>query len=81
MPCIPMQIETIKSLSRLGTGPALSFTERVVVSALFLHRMSVFRVNLSRLIHNAVNTAGLCPHQNLNEIFILSFPVPWSLAL
>ena len=74
-PCVPMQIETTKSLSRRGTGPALSFTERVVVSALFLHRMSVFHVNLSHLIHNAVNTAGLCPHQNLNEIsyFVFSF--------
>ena len=52
-------------------GPALSFTERVAVSSLFLHRISVVHVNLSCLIHNAVDTVdtvGQCPHQLKDEI-------------
>ena len=48
--------KAIKSLSRQGTGMTLSFTERVAVSSLFLHRISVVRENLSRLIHNAADT-------------------------
>ena len=61
--CIPMQIKPNKSLSRQGTGPALSFTERAAMSSLFLHRISIVRVNLSHLIRNAVDTAGWCLHR------------------
>ena len=63
MPCIPMQIKPNKGLSRQGTGPALSFTERAAMSSLFLHRISVVCVNLSCLTHNAMDTVGRCPHQ------------------
>ena len=63
MPCIPKQINPNKSLSRDGTGLALSFTERVAMSSLFLHRISVVHVNLSCLIHNAVGTVGQCLDQ------------------
>ena len=52
-----------KSLSRQGTGPALSFTERVAVSSLFLHRISVICVNLFHLTHNTEDTVGQCLHQ------------------
>ena len=58
-----MQIKPNKSLSRHGTGLALSFTEREAVSSLFLHRIFVVRVNFSRLIHNRVEIAGWCLHQ------------------
>ena len=60
-PCIPMQIKPSKSLSRQGTGPGLSFTERAAVPSLFLHRISIVCVSLSRLIHNAADTVGQCP--------------------
>ena len=58
-----MQIKPNKSLPRQGTGRP-SFTERAAVSSLFLHRTSVVRVNLSRLIHNAADTMGQCPHHS-----------------
>ena len=61
MPCIPMQIKPNKSLSRQGTGSALSFTERCGV-ILFPPQDSVVRVKLSHFIHNAADTAGWCPH-------------------
>ena len=61
-PCIPMQVTPNKSLSRQGSGPAPSFTERADESSIFLHRISVVPVNLSHLIHNAVGIVGRCPH-------------------
>ena len=64
--CIPMQIKPNKSLSRQGTGPVLSFADRAAMSFLFLHRISVVCVNLSRLIHNAADTVGWCPHHYLS---------------
>ena len=60
-PCISMQIKSNKSLSRRGTGPALSFAERAAVSSPFLHRISVVCVNLSHLIHNTADTVDQCP--------------------
>ena len=56
--CIPVQVKPNKRLPRQGTGLALSFTERAAVSSLFLYRISVVRVNLSHLIHNAEDTVG-----------------------
>ena len=61
-PCIPMKIKPNKSLSKQGTGLALSFTEREAMPFFFLHRISVVHVNLSRLIHNATDAVGQCPH-------------------
>ena len=55
-----MQFKPNNSLSRQGTGRAFSFTERAVMSSLFLHRISVVHVNLSRLIHNAMDAVGWC---------------------
>ena len=62
-----MQIKANKSLSKQATQQALSFIERAAVSSLFLHRTSVVRVNLSHLIHNAVDTAGQCLHQMCSQ--------------
>ena len=56
-----------KSLSRQGTAPAPSFFESVILSSLFLHRICVVRGNLSRLTHNAADTAGQCLHQNSTD--------------
>ena len=64
MPYIPMQIKPNKSLSRQRMGLALTFSERAHMSSLFLRRISVDRVNLSRLVHNTADTAGQCPHQD-----------------
>ena len=58
-----MQIKPNKSLPRQAMGLALSFTARLAVSSLFLHRISVVCVNLSCLIHNAADTVGRCLHQ------------------
>ena len=73
-----MQIKPNKSLSRQGTGPVLSFSDRAAMSFLFLHRISVVCVNLSRLIHNAADTVGWCPHQ-ASAIFSLSF-ISWTVT-
>ena len=58
-----MQIKFNKSLSRQGMGPAFSFTDPVARSSLFLHRISVVCMNLSRLIHNTTDTVSQCPNQ------------------
>ena len=71
-----MQIKPNKSLPRQAMGLALSFTARLAVSSLFLHRISVVCVNLSHLIHYAVDTVGWCPHQ-ASAIFSLSF-ISWT---
>ena len=61
-----MKLESDKSLSRQGSRR--SALERVVVLSLFLHRTSVVRVNLSRLIHNTADPAGQSPHQSMTSI-------------
>ena len=62
MSCIPMQIKPIKAYQGKGHG-ALPLREWRAMP--FPPQDSVARVNLSRLSHNAVHTAGRCPHQDI----------------
>ena len=81
----PCKLNPIKAGPGKGQAQALSFTERVAVSSIFLHRISVVRVNLSHLFHNAADIVGWCPHHpllpfNLRERRICS-PVQKILSL